>query len=52
MMKKVAALLTIVGTLAMSTPSFADGAMATGKSLAGSSTAMLVDVPEGIVVDS
>jgi len=52
MMKKSVALLAILATVAIGSPSFADGAMSTGKSLAGSGTAMLVDIPEGIVVDS
>jgi hypothetical protein len=51
-MKKSAALLGVLAVLSVSTPSFADGVLGTGKSLAGCGTAMLVDVPEGIVVDS
>ena len=51
-MNKSAALLAILATVAVASPSFADGALGTGKSMAGSGTAMLVDVPEGIVVDS
>ncbi len=51
-MKKSAALLAVFATLGMSSASFADGAMSTGKSIAGSTTAMIVDVPQGIVVDS
>jgi hypothetical protein len=52
MMKKSAALLAILATAAVSAPSFADGILGTTKSVAGSGTAMLVDVPEGLVVDS
>ena len=51
-MKKSAALLAIFATVQLGSPSFADGALGTGKSLAGSRSAMLVDVPEGIVVDT
>lgn len=50
-MKKSAALLTVLATLAIGSPSFA-GAMDTGKSVAGSTVAMVVDVPQGMVVDS
>ena len=49
---KKSALLAILATAAISAPALADGLMGTGKSLAGSGAAMLVDVPEGIVVDS
>jgi len=52
MMNKSVALLAILATVAVASPSFADGVMGTGKSLAGSGTAMLVDIPEGMVVDS
>lgn len=51
-MKKSAALLAIFATLGMSSPSFADGALGTGKSVAGAGAAMLVDVPQGIIVNS
>jgi hypothetical protein len=50
-MKKSAALLAIFATLGMSSPSFA-GCLDTGKSVAGTTTAMIVDVPEGIIVNT
>jgi hypothetical protein len=50
-MKKSAALLAIFTTLGMSSASFA-GTLDTGKSVAGTSTAMVVDVPEGIIVNT
>ena len=51
-MKKSAALLAIVATLGMGSASFADGVLGTGKSVAGTSTAMVVDIPEGIIVNT
>lgn len=50
-MKKSAALLAIFATLQMGSASFA-GTLDTGKSVVGSSVAMIVDVPEGIIVDT
>lgn len=52
-MKKLC-LLTVAAALAvgMATPSFANGPLGSVASLAGSTAATIVDVPEGIVVDS
>ncbi|HEY9776637.1 MAG TPA: hypothetical protein V6C81_22935 [Planktothrix sp.] len=48
--------LTLLTSLALGlgfvAPSIADGPMGSAKSAAGATTAFLVDVPEGIVVDS
>jgi hypothetical protein len=49
MMKKSAALLAILTTVSVGLPVFAD---CHAKSMAGSGAAMLVDIPEGLVVDS
>lgn len=51
-MKKNATLLAVLATVGLAAPSFADGALGTGKSVVGSTTAMIVDVPEGIIVDT
>ena len=51
-MKKSAVLLAVFATLGMSSASFADGTLDTGKSFVGSSVAMVVDVPEGIIVNT
>jgi len=51
-MKKTAVLLAIFAAMGMGSASFADGAMGTGKSIAGATTAMIVDVPQGIIVNT
>ncbi len=51
-MKKSAVLLAAIATLGMSSASFADGALDTGKSCVGSTVAMVVDVPQGVVVNT
>jgi len=49
MMNKSAALLAILATISVASPVFAE---LHAKGLAGSGAAMLVDVPQGMVVDS
>lgn len=50
MMKINTVVLSTLASLAIAAPCFADGGGVKG--LAGASTAFLVDVPEGIIVDS
>jgi len=54
MKSKFLSLSTIaLAAMAFAAPAFADGgAMGTGASIVGSTTAMIVDVPEGVVIDS
>jgi len=52
-MKSKSFLFAALAVVGMATPSFADGGpLGTGASLLGTGAAFLIDVPEGIVVDS
>ena len=51
-MKTNSLILSALVCIGLAAPAMADGMAAKGKSALGSSTAFVVDVPEGMVVDS